>query len=88
MKLYLLSQNVNNGYDTYDSMIVAASTKEEARRIHPMTENGMVEEGIWISSGKFRSNWAETPDQVKVELLGLAVKGTKKGIILTSFNAG
>lgn len=33
MKLYLISQNVNNGYDTYDSAVVCAETEEEARMI-------------------------------------------------------
>ena len=31
MKLWLISQDVNNGYDTYDSAVVAAETKTLAR---------------------------------------------------------
>lgn len=31
MKLWLISQNVNNGYDTYDAAVVAAETPEEAK---------------------------------------------------------
>src|SRR6266550_3316382 len=33
MKLWLISQYVNAGYDTYDSAVVAAETEEEARLI-------------------------------------------------------
>ncbi len=35
MKIYKLWQDVNNGYDTYDSIIVCAENEEEAKRIHP-----------------------------------------------------
>jgi len=31
MKLWIISQSVNRGYDTYDSAVVAAETEEEAR---------------------------------------------------------
>jgi len=32
MKLWLLYQEVNDGWDTYDSAVVAALTEDEARR--------------------------------------------------------
>ena len=35
MKLYLLKQNTNEGYDTYDSCVVCAKDEETARHIHP-----------------------------------------------------
>ena len=35
MNLYLISQDTNENYDTYDSAIVAAKTKKEARMFHP-----------------------------------------------------
>ena len=35
MKLWLISQDVNNNYDTYDSAVVAAETEEEARVTFP-----------------------------------------------------
>ena len=31
MNLYLLTQNENNGYDTYDSMVVSAENEEDAK---------------------------------------------------------
>lgn len=81
MKLWKLTQNVNNDYDSYDSVVVAAKTEEEARLIRPDSYNS------WDT--EYRSySWAEHPYQVQVELIGNAVKGTKEGIILASFNAG
>jgi len=35
MNLYLLTQESNNDYDTFDSCIVASETEEEARLTHP-----------------------------------------------------
>jgi len=93
MNLYLLTQDSNNGYDTFDSCIVAAETKEEARVIHPnnyyiyrdwllfsLTDSGEEFEAIDYS-------WVN-PNKVKVQLIGKATEGTKKWVILASFNAG
>lgn len=80
MKLWLLTQNENRGYDTYDSAVVAAETEEDAVRIrpdHPRSE--------W--DGPY-GTWARSPDQVKAELLGEAIFGTNTGVVLASFNAG
>lgn len=33
MNLYLLKQEINTGYDTYDSCVVAAESEEDARVI-------------------------------------------------------
>jgi len=35
VNLYHISQQVNNGYDTYDSAVVAAETAEQAKCMHP-----------------------------------------------------
>jgi len=75
MKLWVISQKVNNDYDTYDSAVVAAETMEDARRIHPFGEHGRLE------------TWA-TPESVSVEYLGEAKDGTAKSVICASFNAG
>lgn len=80
MKLWLISQDVNNGYDTYDSAVVAAETEEDARQIRP-------DEKTWPKRERF-CVWAATPNQVQVELIGQATEGTKAGLILASFNAG
>ena len=35
LKLYLISQNVNDTYNTFDSAVVVAETEEDAKHIHP-----------------------------------------------------
>ena len=79
MNLYLLTQDEEFGYDTYDSVVVAAKTEEDAKSIHPCT---ILE---WDSSGGV---WPKTPESVEVKLIGKAVEGTSAGVILSSFNAG
>ena len=79
MDLWKISQSVNDDYETYDAAIVAAETEEEARGMHPDYVDG---------SGDHGSAWTwTTPDNVTVEHIGEASLGTKKGVILASFNA-
>lgn len=73
MNPYLISQTVNQRYDTYDSAIVAATDEETAKGIHP--GSGCT----WT--------WCE-PHQVKVKLIGSAAPGVDAGVVLASFNAG
>ena len=80
MNLYLISQDENTDYDTYDSAIVAAENDKEAVNIHPDGYNGK-----W--SGKY-STWASSPSNVSSKLIGKAGKSVEKGIVLASFNAG
>lgn len=75
LKLYLLSQDENSDYDTYDSMVVCAENELEARNIHPDGNWGYV-------------TWARSPLNVKCELIGKADLMQEKGIICASFNAG
>ncbi len=35
MNLYLISQAENNGWDTYDAVVVAATNEDEARAVNP-----------------------------------------------------
>lgn len=37
MKLFKIWQTENNGYDTYDSAVVAAESEEDAVNINPAT---------------------------------------------------
>ena len=82
MKLWLISQDAERGYDTYDSAVVAAETEDQARMIHPDGHD----ESRW--EDKRFLTWAAEPFLVKVEYLGEAKPGTEKGLILASFNAG
>ena len=78
MKLYLISQDENDNYDTYDSAVVAARDEEDARQINPG--------GDW-SKTKYVS-WCSSPDKVIVRLVGEAAPDVPRGLILASFNAG
>jgi hypothetical protein len=77
MKLWLLWQDVNTGYDTYDSMVVAAATKEAARNLVP--------DSPWRT--EVNTTWA-LPADVQIKYLGKAVPGIVPGVLCASFNAG
>ncbi len=90
MNLYIISQNVNSQYDTFDSAVVAAETPDDARKIHP--------DNLVFRAGRFKNEHREVGDReddwvdldqiccIKVELVGTTTK--PKGVILSSFNAG
>ena len=71
--LYLISQEENNGWDTFDSAVVCAKSAAEAKQIVP---------------GYGFDSWA-SPQFVTVEYLGKAKSKIKLGsVICASFNAG
>ena len=78
MNLYLISQRKNNGYDTYDSAVVAAESEDDARSIHP---------GGGPYSADQAYTWA-APEYVTAIFIGIASPGTERGVICASFNAG
>jgi hypothetical protein len=84
MKLFLISQSENKGYDRYDALVVAAPNQRTAKTIHPRTGRP-TEAPEWHEHREF---WCESPKDVKAEYLGEAKDGTGIGLILTSFNAG
>ena len=79
MNLYLISQNINNGYDTYDSAVVAAPNEDMARHMHPndAVNNGDLSysEDVWCN-----------PKDVQVKYIGLTE--LPKSVVCSSFNAG
>jgi hypothetical protein len=81
MKLYLISQDENSGYDTHDSFVVAAKSKNGAKRVLGLSEADSQERYGY-------GTWAYTYDAIAVTHLGTAKRGTKIGTILGSFNAG
>jgi len=97
MNLYLISQSVNGGYDTYDSAVVAAKSEDAAQKVSPSEYYVWHDDGGWHfkysdgsekAEGAHRYDWAE-PSKVKAELIGVAVDGTEAGtVICASFNAG
>ena len=87
MNIYLISQEVNNGYDTYDSAVVCAKDESDARTIHPSSETVSYQSFRELPNEKYFDTWAGISD-IKVELIGKAVKGIERGVICASFNAG
>ena len=88
MKLWKIKQNENSDYDTYDSAVVASESEDDARTIMP--DGRDVPDGNHCES--MRQAWQDTgwakPEYVKVEYIGEAKEGTKRGPICASFNAG
>jgi hypothetical protein len=76
VKLYLLSQNENNGYDTFDSIVVCAESESDAVTIHPNYD--------WDN----RYVWAESFESVSCEYIGEAAHHMERGVVISSFNAG
>jgi len=87
MNLYLISQDVNDNYDTYDSAVVAAKSEGDARKISPSEFVTHVKDGKWMwtySGGNNIGEEYETEtsswvrfcdiDCIKVEYLGKTKK--------------
>lgn len=94
MNLYLISQSQVDGYDVFDSAVVAAENEQDAREMHPKDYKK------WDSSAQkwyierhdgskayesYFSDWSHV-DDVKVEYLGETQH--ERGVICASFNAG
>lgn len=85
MNLYLVSQDDNQGYDSYDSFVVAAETESKARLTFPRYR--AKSEGHWdgVDGGY---DWTSA-DKVKVKYIGIADESLNDGeIVCSSFNAG
>ena len=78
MKLYLLSQDVNDNYDTYDSCVVVAESEEDAVTMKPHDMYSLFDCGL-------NDMWCEIKD-VQVEYLGETK--LERGVVCASFNAG
>ncbi len=81
LKLYLLTQTANSGWDTYDSCVVAAEDEEDAKLYHPRDYRD-------VGSCVGRREWVEDVNLVKAELIGTAEKNVEPGVVIASFNAG
>jgi len=82
MKLYLLTQDENQGDESFDSCVVVAENKAAAQKVHPM--------GDWDRVDV----WTYNPEDVDVYYLGNARKDLEKvgfslkvnNVICSSFN--
>jgi hypothetical protein len=98
MNLYLLTQNVNNGWDTYDSMVIAAENEEDAKHLSFVqcsayeeysTNDYITKKPVWRnyyeSTYSFAySSWDKNPT---VELIATNTL-VDEGVVCASFNAG
>jgi hypothetical protein len=76
---FYLIESAACGYDTYDSAIVAAKTLIDAKTIHPSGD-----ESSWDS---VMCGWGPR-ESVTAKLVGVATTRTKRGVVLSSYNAG
>ena len=81
MKLYLISQDCNNKYDTYDSAVVCAETEDSARLTHPDGSDD------WDGKTELYGTWCALKDVDVIEI-GLAHPRAGIGVVCASFNAG
>ena len=102
MKLYLISQTLVEGYDTYDSAVVSAESPEDARTIHPSGFTTHIKNNEWYGTtdageeykyitGKYEHTsprWVSCSDidQIQVEYLGETER--ERGVVLAFFNRG
>jgi len=80
MNIYLISQGVNDDYDTYDSAVVVAENEQKAKMTRP---DGRKD---WDGKARPYDDWCDASD-VSVELVGVA-KNKENGVICASYNAG
>ena len=100
MKLFLwkLSQDVNNGYDTYSDAVVVSSSSDTAKLIHPSVDSVTGEimfhyvDGAWRwvhgSSEEGDDCWAD-PKHIETVCVGQAADGLVEGnVVCRSYRAG
>lgn len=83
MKLYLLAQDDNNEYDTFDSCVVCAESEEDAKTISPNFGGGEP----FVEDVKYTA-WAKKASSISCVEIGVANENQKRGVILASYNAG
>lgn len=89
LKLYILSGDAF-GYDSYNRILVAAYSKEEAVLINPYNEIRSVDHtyttDIYLGWGR---NWSTMHDKIKCTFIGLAKKSIKPNtVIMEDYRAG
>lgn len=86
LNLYLISQDVATGYDSYDSAVVAAVDASMAASMHPRDGGPLHPENELPPEF---DEWARFPEQVHVALIGIADASIDRpSVICASYNAG
>ena len=98
MNLYLISQDSNIGYDTFDSAVVVAETEDQARRVSPSNFYEWSDEhNSWMfryndgtrTPEKHSHDWVSDLTKIEVSLLDTALPSLKaEEVVCASFNAG
>ena len=94
MNLYLLTQTKNNGYDTYDSMVIAANSEEDAKhlrfvRTHLYSKHvfDVRSKPVWRDYYQTDFNYDDWSLNPTITLLAIDAL-VEEGIVCASFNAG
>ena len=60
MLIFRIHQDLNNGYDTYDSAVVVACDEEHARSIHPMGQQIVWDPELeaWVDEDGSNADWS------------------------------
>ena len=95
MNLYLISQDINDDYDTYDSAVVAAKSPSDAKNIHPSSPVTHATDGEWMGAYANGEEYqADSTDWVpysridSIDVVYLGKTRLERGVVLASFNAG
>jgi len=89
MNIYLISQNENNDYDTFDKAVVVTESEEQAKQIDPATVWAFNHISCFMNWTKYSYHWASSPANVAVKYIGVADPSyTEPTVICASFNAG
>lgn len=82
MKLFLISQDKNQGYDTYDSAVVIAENEEQAKNIR-------IDDYSWPDPEFVKVEYlGEAVEGLKAERWFVPNHPANKYVICASFNAG
>jgi len=95
MNLYLVELDKYLGFEAYNSMVVAAKSPKDARKIHPDGDVTHTKNGKWMYTNKdgserkcFVGDWVslDQTDELTVKYLGKTKE--PRGVILSSINVG
>ena len=78
MKLWLISQDSIDGFDSYNSAVVSATTAKKAANMHP--------DGNGRDLSRDSVDWLTDTEKVQARYLGTTKKGTPEGVICARFN--
>ena len=85
MNIYLISQDINHNYDSFDSAVVIALDEDHAKRMHPIW-HWRKEKFNFDAYEDPGHDWA-TSEHLVVELIGTTTAKESR-VVCSSFNAG